>query len=108
MGGMQTQKIAFHHPELFAWAGIFSGGLVIKNEEDDYSNILFNPEEFAKRFKLLYVACGTEEGFYQDTVAKEKEVLAHNVPIVTYEHYGFHDWTFWRYCAIDFLPKLFV
>lgn len=108
MGGMQTQKIAFHHPELFAWAGIFSGGLVIKNDEDDYSDILFNPEEFAKRFKLLYVACGTEEGFYQDTVAKEKEVLAHNVPIVTYEHYGFHDWTFWRYCAIDFLPKLFV
>lgn len=108
MGGMQTQKVVFHNPELFAWAGIFSGGLVIKNDEDDYSDILFNPEEFAKRFSLLYVACGTEESFYGDTVEKEKEVLSHNVPIVTYEHYGFHDWTFWRRCANDFLPKLFV
>ena len=107
MGAMQTQKIVFHNPQLFAWAGIFSGGLVICNEEDDYRDILLNPEEFAKRFSLLYVACGTQESTYQDTVEKEKQVLACQVPIVTYEHYGFHDWTFWRHCADDFLPRLF-
>ena len=107
MGAMQTQKIVFHNPQLFAWAGIFYGGLVICNEEDDYRDILLNPEEFAKRFSLLYVACGTQESTYQDTVEKEKQVLACQIPIVTYEHYGFHDWTFWRHCADDFLPRLF-
>ncbi len=107
MGAMQTQKIVFHHPELFAWAGIFSGGLVITNEEDDYRDILFSPEEFEKRFKMLFVAVGTEEGFYQDTLKNEAEVRSHNVELETFEGYGFHDWTFWRHCANEFLQKLF-
>ncbi len=107
MGAIQSQWIVMHHPELFASVGIFSGGLVLTDEEVDYTGVLLNPEEFAKRFKLFYVAVGTEEGFYEDTMKKEQQVLAAGVPIVTYEHYGFHDWTFWRRCANDFLPRLF-
>ena len=103
MGSMQTQKIVFDHPELFASAGLFSGGLVIKNEEEDYSGVLLNPEEFAKQFKLLFVACGTKEGFLEATRAAEKQVLDAGVPIEVYEDYGYHDWTFWRHCANEFL-----
>lgn len=62
MGGMQTQRCVFAHPELFAWAGIFSGGLTIRNEEVDYSGVLLDPREFEERFRLLFVACGTQEG----------------------------------------------
>ena len=108
MGGMQTQKIVFAHPELFAWAGIFSGGLVIQNEEEDYSDVLLKPEEFQKRFRMLFVACGTKEGFLEATRANEQKVLEAGVPIEVYEDYGYHDWTFWRHCAMQFLPKLFV
>lgn len=107
MGGMQTQRCVFAHPELFAWAGIFSGGLTIRNEEVDYSEILLNPEKFAERFRMLFVACGTREGGYQETKENEAAVLAAGVPIVTFERYGYHDWTFWRHCAKDFLPRLF-
>lgn len=107
MGGMQTQKIVFHNPELFAWAGIFSGGLVIHDEEDDYRDILFDKEAFKERFKLLFVACGTDEDFYEMTRKNEDEVLAHQVPIEVFEDRGYHDWTFWRHCAKVFLPKLF-
>ncbi|MGN0402464.1 MAG: alpha/beta hydrolase-fold protein [Acetatifactor sp.] len=107
MGGMQTQKIVFANPEMFAWAGIFSGGLVIRNEEDDYSHILLHPEEFRKRFKLLFVACGTKEVFYESTKKNEETVLAAGTPIEVFEDYGYHDWTFWRHCANVFLRKLF-
>lgn len=107
MGGMQTQRCVFAHPELFRWAGIFSGGLTIRNEEVDYSDILLNPEEFERRFRMLFVACGTEESFYQSTKENEEKVLAAGVPIVTFEGYGYHDWTFWRHCAKDFLRRLF-
>lgn len=31
--GMQTRIIVLRHPELFAWAGIFSGGLVIHDDD---------------------------------------------------------------------------
>ncbi len=107
MGGMQTQRCVFAHPELFRWAGIFSGGLTIRNEEVDYSSILLDPEEFSRRFAMLFVACGMQEWSYESTKENEESVLAAGVPIVTFEGYGYHDWTFWRHCAKDFLPRLF-
>lgn len=107
MGGMQTQRCVFANPELFAWAGIFSGGLTICNEEVDYSDILLNPQRFAERFRMLFVACGMQEWSYEDTKKNEETVLAAGVPIVTFEGYGYHDWTFWRHCANDFLRRLF-
>lgn len=108
MGGRQTQKIVFAHPELFAWAGIFSGGLVIKDDEDDYSDILLNPENFKKRFRMLFVGSGTQEKSYPATKANMDIVLEAGTPIETFADYGYHDWTFWRHCANQFLRKLFV
>jgi enterochelin esterase-like enzyme len=107
MGGMQTQRIVFERPELFGWAGIFSGGLVIRDDEVDYSDVLLNPEEFHKRFHLLFAACGQQEGFYEST--KENVERAHQagVPVEFFEGHGYHDWTFWRHCAMKFLPLLF-
>lgn len=107
MGGMQTQRCVFAHPEFFRYAGIFSGGLTIQNGEADYSSILLDPEEFARRFAMLFVACGMQEWSYESTKKNEEAVLAAGVPIVVFEGYGYHDWTFWRHCAKDFLPKLF-
>ena len=107
MGGMQTQRIVFTYPELFGWAGIFSGGLVIRDDEVDYTEVLRNPEAFRKQFHMLFVACGMQEWSYESTVKNEKEVLAAGVPIEVFEGYGYHDWTFWRHCLNAFLRKLF-
>ena len=107
MGGMQTQKIVFEHPELFANAGIFSGGLVIRNEENDYSDILLNPEAFAKQFKLFFVSCGTKEGMVDAVRAGAEQMKDAGVPIELFIDYGYHDWTFWRHSANEFLRKLF-
>lgn len=107
MGGFQTQKVTFAHPELFAWAGLFSSILSIKDEDGDYSDILLNPEEFGKRFKLLFVSCGLQEGFYEGLKATEEQIKAAGVPLETFHAYGYHDWTFWRHCLNEFLRKLF-
>lgn len=107
MGGMQTQRIVFAHPELFGWAGIFSGGLVIQDEEVDYRDILLDPEAFQKQFHMLFVACGMQEDSYASTKENEDKVLAAGVPLETFEGYGYHDWTFWRHCLNAFLRKLF-
>ena len=107
MGGMQTQKIVFANPDLFANAGIFSGGLVLQNEENDYRDILLKKENFEKQFDVFFVACGTQEGFIQETQKNATEVAACGADIHTYWDYGYHDWTFWRHCAREFLPLLF-
>lgn len=107
MGAMQSQKIAMDNPDLFANAGLFSGGLTIKDNDVDYSDVLLNPTEFEKRFKLLFVAVGQQEGMYEMTKKNEAQVLEAGCNIVTFEGYGYHDWTFWRHCLKDFLPRLF-
>lgn len=107
MGGMQTQKIVFRYPELFAWAGIFSGGLVLENEEDDYRGVLLDKAAFSERFRMLFVACGTEEKFYDSTRENARKVMEKGIPLETFWDYGYHDWTFWRHCANVFLRKLF-
>ncbi|MDT8715912.1 enterochelin esterase [Clostridium sp. 19966] len=107
MGSMQTQKTVFANTDLFAWAGLFSGGLIVKNEEFDYSDILLSKETYEKTFDMLYVACGTKDGFYEKCVNGIKEVESCGIKLETFLEYGYHDWTFWRHCIKDFITKLF-
>ena len=67
-----------------------------------FSGVRYNAgsEEFSRRFAMLFVACGTQEWSYESTKENEEAVLAAGVPIVTFEGYGYHDWTFWRHCAL--------
>lgn len=107
MGSMQSQRIVMTNMERFASLGLFSGGLVIRDEEVDYSDILLNREVFEKYFKLFYVACGNEEPFLQGLKEAEKLTKEHGVNVESYHSHGYHDWTFWRHCVIPFLKKLF-
>lgn len=107
MGGIQSQKIALHHTDLFAWLGIFSGGLVISDEEEDYRPLLHHKAAFEENLKLLFVSCGKQEGFYAQTAANVKEVKEHGIPIMEYFAEGRHDWNFWRRSVVEFLQVVF-
>ena len=103
MGGMQSQKIALHHLDLFSWLGIFSGGFVIADDEEDYRYLLYREEVFREKMKLLFVSCGKQDAFYEKTIANTEEVNAHGVPVTSYFIEGRHDWNFWRRSAVAFL-----
>lgn len=107
MGGMQTQRTVFEHTDLFAWAGIFSGGLVIRDEEVDYHDILLNPDKFRETFHMLYVACGDQDNFYEKTRENAQQIINRGVELTTFFDTGRHDWTFWRHCCVDFLQRIF-
>jgi enterochelin esterase-like enzyme len=107
MGGMQTQRTVFKYPNIFAWAGILSGGLTIKNNETDYSTVLLDKDKFKDTFRMLFVACGKQDGLYKFTMDSVNEVLQHEVSPELYFTDGYHDWTFWRHSIAEFLKKLF-
>lgn len=107
MGGMQTQKTVFHNTELFAWAGLFSSGLVIKDEEEDYTDLFYNADRFAEKFRLIFVSCGYDDMFFSRTEEAVRDARAHNVPLEVYFDKGRHDWTFWRHSAAKFLQLVF-
>ena len=109
MGSMISQKMVFDYPSLFANVGLFSGGLIVKDENQgvDYSDVLLNPEEFNKRFDVFFAACGNEEWMYADMKKAEEQIAQAGVKIYTFHAHGYHDWTFWRHCANEFLTLLF-
>ena len=107
MGGIQSQKIALHHTDLFAWLGIFSGGLVVADDEEDYRYLLYQKEAFEEQMKLLFVSCGKQEAFYEKTLENTEDVKAHGVPVTAYFADGRHDWNFWRRSVVEFLQLVF-
>lgn len=107
MGGMQAQKTAMHHPALFGSLGIFSGGFVIADEEEDYRNLLYNADRFREEMDLLFVSCGMQDHFYERTAANVREVQQKGVPVMDYFASGRHDWNFWRRSAVQFLQSVF-
>lgn len=107
MGGMQAQKIALHHTDLFASLGIFSGGFVIVDREEDYRELLCHADRFREEMDLLFVSSGTQDHFYKRTVANVEEVRRSGVPVTTYFAEGRHDWSFWRRSVLQFLQTVF-
>ncbi len=117
MGSMQTSMTTLAHPQLFAWAGIFSGfvqPLPSIAEGREYLDALDDPQKFGDDFRLFFRAIGTADPFCnmfeQDSLLMEQKGLAPERCgahlIRTYP--GSHDWNVWRRCIRDFLSLLFV
>jgi enterochelin esterase family protein len=115
MGGMQTCQITFHHLDMFAWIGGFSGAgnpfnAAPFDPSTSYDGVMKDAEAFNKKVKLLWVGVGTKEpermytgiqGFHE---ALEKAGIKH----VYWESPGTaHEWQTWRRDLYDFAPRLF-
>lgn len=115
MGSMHTSILTLSHPELFAWAGIFSGfvqPLPIISPENGYMTALDN-REITDSFRLFFRAMGEADPFFSfftsDRKLLEEKGLAPDRWAAHEEavYPGSHDWNVWRLCARDFLKRVF-
>ena len=109
MGSYQTSRTTLSHPELFAYAGVFSGFLRSPRagEPEDHLALLNDRERFSESFRVFYRAMGTEDQFF-DRFREDDAMLADkNLPMLRRTFPGGHDWGVWRRCIHDFLPMLF-
>ena len=109
MGSFQTSLTTLSHPELFGYAGVFSGFLRSPRREGDDSHLalLDDPAAFRDSFRVFYRAMGTDDMFF-DRFLEDDEMLAQKqVRMIRRTFPGGHDWSVWRRCIHDFLPMLF-
>ena len=110
MGSYQTSITTLSHPELFGYAGLFSGFLRApwpSETPEAHLNMLKDPSAFNAAFRVFYRAMGTEDMFY-DRFEKDDEYLdGKGLNILRETFPGGHDWTVWRRCIRSFLPRLF-
>ena len=110
MGSYHTSLTTLGHPDLFGYAGLFSGFLRAPwnpDVEEPHLKLLHDAETFNKTYKVFYRAMGTEDQFW-DSFAKDDTFLeGKGLDLIRETFPGGHDWTVWRRCIRSFLPRLF-
>ena len=109
MGSYQTSRVTLTHPDMFGYAGVFSGFLRSPrpDEPEDHLALLEDAPRFNDSFRVFYRAMGTEDQFFDRF--REDDALLEGRPLnITRRTFpGGHDWGVWRRCIHDFLPMLF-
>ncbi len=111
MGSFQTSITTLSHPELFGYAGLFSGFLRApwgdNADEAPYLAITKDADRFNKEFKVFYRAMGTEDQYFDSFAKDDKYLEGKGLNMIRETFPGYHEWTVWRRCIHSFLPRLF-
>ncbi len=78
MGSAQTSVLTMERPDLFAWAGIFSGFVQMPGLLAEYSahmEALKEPDTFRRQYRLFFRAIGSEDVFL-DFFRSDSKLLA--------------------------------
>ena len=109
MGSMQTSVVTLTHPDMFGYAGLFSGFLRKLRPDDvnEHLALLDDPKRFAEEFRVFYRAMGTEDQYFSTFEADDAILAAKGVTTTRRTFPGGHDWSVWRRCIHEFLTMLF-
>ena len=110
MGSFQTSIVTLTHPELFGYAGVFSGFLRAPwqpDAEQAHLKILDDGEKFKESYRLFYRAMGTEDTYFNSFEADDEMLKTKPITMLRQTFPGGHDWSVWRRCLHDFLPRIF-
>src|SRR5262249_26284952 len=95
MGGAQSLYIALNHPDRFGWIGSFSGAFVMYG--DDYAGLFPSlSADAGSKFRLVWLACGTEDFLIQAHRKFEGWLKEKGVKLSSKETAGAHTWMVWR------------
>ena len=110
MGSFHTSVATLTHPELFGYAGLFSGFLRSPRDGDrqDHLGLLEHAGRFNESFRVFYRAMGTEDQFFSHFAGDDKYLEGRGLSVIRRTFPGGHDWSVWRRCLHDFLPMLFL
>ena len=115
MGSMQTSQITLKHPDLFSYAGIFSGfmrNFIPGDDANSHLSLLDDKDKFEDSFNVFFRAIGVSDRliiiFHEDDeILKEKGLTPQtSKKLIRKEYSGSHEWKVWRECIRDFLPLL--
>ncbi len=109
MGSFQTSVVTLTNPDMFGYAGLFSGFLqAIRDGDNGHLALLDDKEAFQAAFKVFYRAMGTEDQFFSAFLSDDELIARKGVEMTRRTFPGGHDWGVWRRCIHDFLPMLFI
>ncbi|HTS16469.1 MAG TPA: alpha/beta hydrolase-fold protein [Verrucomicrobiae bacterium] len=105
MGGEQSLVFGLNAPDRFAWVGAFSsGGLGKMDFEQRFPDL---NRGAGRRFRLIWLACGTEDKLLASNRGFEQWLQTKGVTHQWLETPGAHSFVVWRRYLAEFVPHLF-
>ena len=104
MGGAESLYVGLNAVNTFAWIGSFSAGGMMDNYNAAYPTL---NSEVNARLRLLWIACGTEDGLIGANRKFREWLTSRNVKFTAIETPGMHTWLVWRRNLAAFAPLLF-
>ncbi len=106
MGGGLTMNVGFNRTDLFRYIVIMSSGG--QNADVSYPDFFNDAEATNKQLKLLWIACGKDDGLASGGSKALDDLLTSKGINHTYRlTEGRHEWTVWRYHLNEFAQLLF-
>lgn len=103
MGGLESLTIGLAHTDRFAWVGGFSSAV----QKLDFDRQVGALDPQAANLRLLWIACGTEDGLMGPNRRFVAWLKSKNMPVTAVETPGLHTWLVWRDNISHFAPLLF-
>jgi len=106
LGGMLTNQVGMENTDMFAYYGLFSGGIV-GDPVTAHNGVMADVATFNKRVKLIFQSCGSEEN-PERLVSNVDQLKAHGINAVSYVSPNTaHDWMTWRRSFYQFAALIF-
>jgi enterochelin esterase-like enzyme len=103
MGGLESLSTGLHNTDKFAWIGGFSSAVPNLDYEHQFAAL----DAKAADLKLLWIACGTEDGLIEANRKMIAFLKTKGMPVTQIETPGLHVSLVWRDNLIHFAPLLF-
>ena len=104
MGGAESLFIGLNAVDRFSWIGAFSAGGSSSDYDKTWPNV---DEKLNSQIKLLWIACGTEDGLITGNRNFCQWLKGKGVHVTEIETPGSHAWMVWRRNLATFAPLLF-
>jgi enterochelin esterase family protein len=106
MGGGQALTIGLGHPDLFSHVGAFSSAIP-GDFTTRFKALLDDPDGTNAKFRVLFVACGKQDGAFARSQQLDKTLTAAKIDHTFYPTEGRHNYAVWRKYLGEVAPKLF-
>lgn len=103
MGGLEAVTAGLEHPEMFAWVGGMSAAVPGKDFDTRFPGV----DAAKDKFKLLWVACGTDDGLIRPNRAFVAWAKGEGLAVTAVETPGAHVFPVWRNNLLVLAPLLF-
>lgn len=106
MGGGQALTIGLSHLDLFSHIGAFSSAIP-GDFPTRFKALLDDPAGTNAKLKLLFLACGRQDGAFARSQQLDKTLTANRIDHTFYPTEGRHNFAVWRQYLGQIAPMLF-